>query len=140
MTTARPVVLLVDDDADIRTVTRAALLRAGFAVEPVGSGEEALVAVRRSRPDVVLLDWMMPGLDGLDTYRRLRTDPATAKIPVVFLTAASHTDAVQRGLSLGAAGCITKPFDALSLGDTLRRLLGWTTDEPVPREAVGSSS
>ena len=92
MSGMRPVVLLVDDDADIRTVTRLALVRAGFAVEPVSSGEEAIVAAQRTPPDLVLLDWMMPGLNGLETYRRLRTDPRTARIPVVFLTAASNTD------------------------------------------------
>lgn len=131
MTTVRPVVLLVDDDADIRTVTRLALLRAGFAVEPVSSGEEAILVAQRTRPDLVLLDWMMPGLNGLETYRRLRTDPRTARVPVVFLTAASNTDDVRRGLALGAAGCITKPFDALQIGDTLRRMLGWSLNEPV---------
>jgi CheY-like chemotaxis protein len=115
--------VLAEDDPDIRLVARLALERAGFEVRAVGSGLAALDAVRERRPDVVLLDWMMPELDGLETCRRLKADPATAALPVIFLTAKSQERDIQRGLSLGAIGYVTKPFDALSLGDQVRGLL-----------------
>jgi two-component system phosphate regulon response regulator PhoB len=116
-------VVLAEDDPDIQLVARLALRRAGFSVRVVGNGTEALAAVKTQPPDVVLLDWMMPGLDGLETCRLLKADPATAAIPVIFLTARSQESEIQRGLGLGAAGYVTKPFDALTLGDQVRKLL-----------------
>lgn len=109
-------VVLAEDDPDIRLVARMALRRAGFDVTVVRNGREALDAIRRQPPDVVLLDWMMPELDGPETCRELKADPTTAAIPVIFLTAKSQEEEIQRGLSLGASGYVTKPFDALSLG------------------------
>jgi DNA-binding response OmpR family regulator len=82
-----------------------------------------LQAVSEARPDVILLDWMMPDMDGPETCRRLKADPATATIPVIFLTARSQEAEIKTGLALGAAGYITKPFDALTLGDRVRELL-----------------
>lgn len=116
-------VVLAEDDPDIQLVARLALKRAGFSVRVVGNGLEVLDAVRQARPDVVLLDWMMPELDGPETCRRLKADPATTAIPVVFLTAKSQESEIQRGLSLGAAGYVTKPFDALTLGQQIRDLI-----------------
>lgn len=116
--------LLAEDDPDIQLVARLSLKRAGFIVTVVGNGVQALAAVAQAPPDVVLLDWMMPELDGLETCRRLKADPATAAIPVIFLTAKSQEAEIQRGLGLGAAGYITKPFDALTLGDQVKALLG----------------
>ena len=113
-------VILAEDDPDIQLVARLALKRAGFNVTVVGNGQEALEAVQRTPPDVILLDWMMPELDGPETCRRLKSDPATAGIPVVFLTAKSQEAEIQRGLSLGAAGYVTKPFDALALGQQIK--------------------
>jgi DNA-binding response OmpR family regulator len=121
-------VVLAEDDPDIQLVARLALKRAGFSVRVVGNGVEALSAVRSERPDVVLLDWMMPELDGLETCRRLKADSATAAIPIIFMTARSQESEIQRGLSLGAAGYVTKPFDALTLGDQVRTLLATTRD------------
>ena len=116
-------VILAEDDPDIQLVARLALKRAGFDVTVVGNGHEALESVQRSRPDVILLDWMMPELDGPETCRRLKADPATAAIPVVFLTAKSQEAEIQRGLSLGAAGYVTKPFDALALGQQIKDIV-----------------
>jgi DNA-binding response OmpR family regulator len=115
--------VLAEDDPDIQLVARLALQRAGFDVRVVGSGLAALDAVRERPPDVVLLDWMMPGLDGPETCRRLKAAATTAGIPVIFLTAKSQESEIQRGLSLGAVGYITKPFDALTLGQQVKDLL-----------------
>lgn len=116
-------VVLAEDDPDIQLVARLALKRAGFAVTVVDNGAKAIAAVQSAPPDVIVLDWMMPELDGLETCRRLKSDPATAAIPVIFLTAKSQEAEIQRGLSLGAAGYITKPFDALTLGEQVKKLL-----------------
>jgi CheY-like chemotaxis protein len=116
-------VILAEDDPDIQLVARLALKRAGFNVTVVGNGQEALEAVQRTPPDVILLDWMMPELDGPETCRRLKADPSTAAIPVIFLTAKSQEAEIQRGLSLGAAGYVTKPFDALALGQQVRDIV-----------------
>ena len=116
-------VVLAEDDLDIQLVARLALKRAGFAVTVVGNGQEALEAVRAEAPDVVLLDWMMPELDGPETCRRLKADPSTSAIPVIFLTAKSQETEIQRGLSLGAAGYVTKPFDALTLGQHIKDII-----------------
>jgi len=117
-------VILAEDDLDIQLVARLALKRAGFTVKVVGNGKDALEAVRAQAPDVILLDWMMPELDGPETCRQLKADPATAGIPVVFLTAKSQESEIQRGLSLGAVGYVTKPFDALTLGQHVKELIG----------------
>jgi len=116
-------VLLAEDDPDIQLVARLSLKRAQFDVTVVNNGAAALARVQESRPDVVLLDWMMPEMDGLETCARLKADPTTADIPVVFLTAKSQESEIKRGLDLGALGYITKPFDALTLGARLRELL-----------------
>jgi CheY-like chemotaxis protein len=76
-----------------------------------------------ARYDAFVLDGMMPGLDGYETCRRLKDDPATASIPVVFLTAKTQQDEVRRALALGAAACLTKPFDPLTLATELRAAL-----------------
>ncbi len=117
-------VLLVDDDLDIQFVARLALKRAGFTVSVAASGAEALESVQRDRPDVILLDWMMPDMDGPEACRRLKQSPDTSGIPVIFVTARSQQAEIGRGIALGAAGYIVKPFDALSLGDEIRKLLG----------------
>lgn len=119
-------VVLAEDDLDIQLVARLALKRAGFTVRVVGNGREALDAVRQEPPDVILLDWMMPELDGPETCRQLKSDPSTAAIPVIFLTAKSQETEIQRGLSLGAVGYVTKPFDALTLGEHVKAIVSKT--------------
>ena len=116
-------VILAEDEPDIQLVARLALKRAGFVVQVVSNGAEVLAAAARARPDAILLDWMMPEIDGPETCRRLKADPATADVPVIFLTAKSQESEIQRGLALGAVGYITKPFDALALGAQVRELL-----------------
>lgn len=116
--------LLVEDDIDIQIVACRALKRAGFVVSVAGNGTDALAVARAEPPDVILLDWMMPDMDGPEVCRQLKADPATSGIPVIFLTARSQQAEIARGLSLGAAGYIVKPFDALTLGDEVRQMLG----------------
>ena len=118
--------LLAEDEPDVQLIARLSLKKAGFAVVTVGNGVEALQRVLEERPDAILLDWMMPDMDGFETCRRLKADPATASIPVIFLTARVQEAEVARALALGAVGCIGKPFDALTLGAQVRELLGTT--------------
>lgn len=115
--------LVAEDDPEIQRVVRLALKKAGFEVTAVNDGREALSRAAADRPDVILLDWMMPGLDGPTTCARLKEDPATRHIPVIFMTARSQEAEIQRGLGLGAAGYILKPFDALTLGSQVRAIL-----------------
>ena len=114
------------DSYDAEAEAEAAALRQlGATLTP--EARTAIERVGELRPDVVLLDWMMPELDGPETCRQLKADPATAGIPVVFLTAKSQEAEIQRGLSLGAAGYVTKPFDALSLGQQVKDIVAATT-------------
>lgn len=116
-------VLYVDDEPDIREVVEMSLtLAADLAVESCGSGERALELLATQRPDMVLLDVMMPGLDGPGTLARMRADARLAGIPVVFLTAKALPAEIQRFLALGAVAIIPKPFDALKLADQVRAI------------------
>lgn len=117
-------ILMAEDDPDIQLVAGMALRKAGFTVTIVSTGLELLGQIRDVKPDVVLLDWMMPELDGPDTLARLREDEATRDLPVIFMTAKSQGFEVERGLKLGAAGYIIKPFDALTLGTQVKAILG----------------
>ena len=117
-------ILMAEDDPDIQLVAGMALRKAGFTVTMVSTGMELLRQVHDEHPDVVLLDWMMPELDGPDTLARLREDDGTRHLPVIFMTAKSQGFEVDRGLKLGAAGYIIKPFDALTLGQQVKAILG----------------
>jgi len=116
-------VLLAEDEPDVQLIARLSLKKAGFTVVTVGNGLEVLQRVAEERPDVILLDWMMPDMDGHETCRRLKAEPSTAAIPVVFLTARVQEAEVARAMALGAVGCIAKPFDALALGKQVLELL-----------------
>lgn len=122
--TTGKLILMAEDDADIQLVARLALKRAGYRVTAVSNGKSLLERVAGERPDIVLLDWMMPEMDGPATCEALRANPETADIPIVFMTAKSQGFEIERGLALGAAGYIVKPFDALTLGEQLRDILG----------------
>jgi CheY-like chemotaxis protein len=115
--------LLAEDEPDIQLVARMSLRRADFEVSVANDGYEAVAKAAELQPSVVLLDWMMPNMDGLEACKRLKADPATAGIPVIFLTAKSQEAEIKQGLALGAVGYITKPFDALTLGTRVRELL-----------------
>jgi CheY-like chemotaxis protein len=118
-------VLCADDEEDIRTILQLALsLDPELEVELVDSGEAALARTRVQKFDAILLDGMMPGLDGYETCRRLKADPATAHVPVVFLTAKTQRTEVEHALAIGAVACLMKPFDPMTLAAELRAALG----------------
>ena len=117
-------ILIIDDENDIRRIARLGLERVGkMEVVDAGSGPEGVDKARAEKPDAVLLDVMMPGQDGPATLQSLRSDPQTASIPVIFLTAKALTSEVERLRSLGAAGVLTKPFDAMTLAAQVRAVL-----------------
>ncbi len=118
-----PALLLADDDESIRLVARLAFSRAGYEVTLVEDGTAALDAARGRAYDVVVLDWMLPGMDGIDVCRALKADPLTAAVPVVFLTAASHEGAHDEARAAGATGVIAKPFSPMALGARLEAIL-----------------
>lgn len=122
-----PSLLLADDDESIRMVARLGLARVGYDVTLAEDGTEALAAARATPFDVIVLDWMLPGMDGIDVCRALKADPATAAMPIVFLTAASHAGAHDEALAAGAIGVIAKPFNPMTLGNDLRAIVEFST-------------
>jgi len=116
-------VLVVEDEDHIRTVIEYNLRRQGFDVYTAEDGLDGLDLVRRVRPDVVLLDWMMPEMDGLEVLAELKRDPTRKDIPVLMLTAKGMAADIQKALELGADDYITKPFDPTSLGQTITNKL-----------------
>lgn len=114
-------ILLVDDEQDIRTVVQLSLTAlGGFTVEGCASGPEAIRLIPVFQPDLILLDVMMPGMDGPATLLRLRADPATAHVPVVFVTARVQPREVLDYKKMGALDVVAKPFDPMTLPDLLR--------------------
>lgn len=121
-------VLLVDDEPDIRRIGEVSLRAVGQLQVWLASGADEAVALARSRrPDVILLDVMMPGTDGPTTLTRLRGDEETAGIPVIFMTAKVQRHEVERYLALGAIGVVCKPFDPMTLAAEIRALV-----DPAP--------
>ena len=117
-------VLLVDDEDDIRTIGQLSLSRVGgWQTVLAASGAEALTRAAAEQPDLILLDVMMPGMDGPTTLGRLRAQEATAKTPVIFMTAKIQKHEVARYLELGAVGVIGKPFDPMTLPAEIKKLL-----------------
>ncbi|NIJ18673.1 CheY-like chemotaxis protein [Sphingomonas naasensis] len=118
-------ILYVDDEADIREVAQMSLeLEPDFEVQTCASGAAAIGHAAAWQPDLVLLDVMMPGMDGPTVFSRLREQPETATIPVVFITARTQAAEVRGFLDLGARGVLAKPFDPMTLSVRVRELLG----------------
>ena len=115
--------LLVEDEPDIQLIARASLRRAGFEVRTADSGLQALAEMATELPQVVVLDWHMPVLDGSATCAAIKAEPRTRDVPVIFLTARTDGDVHGQCLALGAIGCITKPFEPLRLGDQIKAML-----------------
>lgn len=114
-------VLHIDDDLDIRDVVEASLgLDSEIVVRGCNSGADGLAAAAEWRPDLILLDVMMPVMDGTTTLRHLRQNPQTADIPVVFMTARVQIQEIAYFKSLGATGVISKPFDPMTLAASVR--------------------
>ncbi len=117
-------ILVVEDERDIQKVIRMSLQFGGVReVVLADNGEECLALVRSVKPDVILLDVNMPKLDGYETCRRLKENPETRPIPVIFLSAKTQKREQERGLEAGAAGYLTKPFDPITLHDDIVALL-----------------
>jgi CheY-like chemotaxis protein len=119
----RPLVLVVDDEASIRLLCRVNLRLEEIDTEEAADGTTALRLARELRPDLVLLDVMMPQIDGWEVAAQLAADKATRDIPVVFLTARAESADFLRGYELGAVGYVSKPFDPTALGSTLHDVL-----------------
>ena len=117
-------ILYIDDESDIREVAEMALeLDPSFAVRTCGSGRDGIAAARDWQPDLILLDVMMPELDGPGVLEILRQDDATAAIPVIFITARTQAHEVARLHELGARGVLAKPFDAMTLAQQVRAFI-----------------
>lgn len=116
-------VLHVEDDPDIRAIAELALVTVGgLGITQCASGTECLAAVEERIPDLILLDVMMPDMDGPEILRQLRRLPGMDDVPAVFMTAKCQPDEISRYQALGAIGVIPKPFDPLTLADQMRRL------------------
>ena len=131
-------VLVVEDNAQNLYLATYLLERAGFVVIPAGDGLEGIAAAREHQPDIVLMDILLPGVDGCEATRRLKADPATASIPVVALTAYSMSGDQHAAASAGCAAYITKPIDPATFADTVReieqRSVADRTSQPGPSE------
>ena len=120
---AKPLILVVEDEAPLLTLLRYNLEKQGFRVEEAADGEEALARVAEARPDLVLLDWMLPSLSGLEVCRQIRRRPATRDLPVIMLTARTEQQDAVRALDTGADDYISKPFEMENLLARIRALL-----------------
>ena len=128
MPTAAPRVLVADDEDDIRALVTLAVRRAGCTVlTEVPDGTQALTAARTDPPDLAVLDVSMPGATGLEVCAALRSDPATAAVPVLLLSAGASPDDIARGLAAGADAYLAKPFSLAALVARVRELTSGTT-------------
>ena len=117
-------VLIADDEPNILISLEFLMQREGHAVSVARDGDEALAAIRRERPDLVLLDVMMPGKSGFDVCQAVRADPDLAGVKIVMLTAKGRDTDLAKGTALGADAYITKPFSTQELAARVRGLLG----------------
>ena len=119
-------ILVVDDELTVRRLCAACIkhgLGSDYEVVEAADGEGAMAAAKRDRPDVILLDILMPEMDGFEVCRRLKGSPETRSIPVVFLTALGAEKDVEKGLALGGDGYIVKPFNAVTLAAQISEIL-----------------
>ena len=116
-------ILIVDDEEDVLELVRYNLEKNGYTVETAATGEEALKKVRFKKPDLMVLDLMLPGVDGLNVCKQLKSDPRTEQLPVIMLTAKGEEADIVTGLELGADDYVTKPFSPKVLVARIRRRL-----------------
>lgn len=116
-------ILVVEDDAAIRDMLSFALKQAGFITEAVSDAEKGLDWLAKHKPDLILLDWMLPGIDGIECIRRLRANEFLADIPVIMLTAKGDSEDMVKGLSVGADDYVNKPFSPPELVARIKALL-----------------
>jgi two-component system phosphate regulon response regulator PhoB len=130
----KPSVLVVEDEAALLTMLRYNLEKEGYRVVEAGDGEEALTLVSERKPDLVLLDWMLPSLSGIEVCRQLRRKPATRDLPIIMLTARGEEGDKIRGLNTGADDYLTKPFSLPELMARVRALLRRV--QPLPQKGL----
>ncbi|HEY9639911.1 MAG TPA: response regulator [Coleofasciculaceae cyanobacterium] len=119
-------VLIIDDEATIQTVVQFGIrMAAGWEVLTAGSGTQGIETAQIEKPDVILLDVMMPDTDGITTFRELQSCSETQHIPVILLTAKAQTAETRQFYQLGVSGIITKPFNALNLPEQIAQILHW---------------
>lgn len=116
-------VLVIDDDPVIRKIVKANLEENGFKSIEAGSGSDGLESATNLTPDCILLDWMMPDLDGIETLKELKANENTKHIPVIMLTAKTDISNVSESLNIGAEDYIVKPFDSYTLLKRLNKIL-----------------
>jgi CheY-like chemotaxis protein len=127
-------VVVIEDEAHIRLALDYNLRMDGFTVHLAKNGREGLELVRRIHPDLVVCDWMMPEMNGLEVVSQLKADPKLKAIPVVVLTAKSMDGEREQVMAAGADECITKPFDPIQLGQMLREVRTWMAPPAVQPE------
>jgi two-component system, OmpR family, phosphate regulon response regulator PhoB len=130
----KPLVLVVEDEAAHVTMIRYNLEKQGYRVEEAADGQQALMRIAETRPDLVLLDWMLPQISGLEVCRQIRRRSATRNLPVIMVTARSEEQDAIRGLDTGADDYITKPFAIDSLLARIRALLRRSNVLPTKRQ------
>jgi len=130
-TAVKPTVLVVEDEAALATMLRYNLEKQGFRVEEAVDGQEALVRLSENVPDIVLLDWMLPAMSGIEVCRQIRRRAATRDLPVIMVTARAEDGDAVRGLNTGADDYITKPFSMDALLARMRALLRRAGAVPV---------
>ena len=120
-------ILIVDDESDIREVAQMSLeMVSGWHVLTAESGDQGIAKARQEKPDAILLDAMMPDMDGAATFQKLQADPSTKQIPVIMFTAKVQPADRKRFADLGAKDVIAKPFDPMKLGSQIAAMLGWS--------------
>ncbi len=119
----KPLILIVEDEAPLVTMLRYNLERQGFRVDEATDGQEAITKIAETRPDLVLLDWMLPAMSGIEVCRQIRRRPGTRDLPVIMVTARAEEADTVRGLNTGADDYITKPFTIDTLLARIRALL-----------------
>jgi CheY-like chemotaxis protein len=118
--------LTIDDEEAIQIVVKFGIsLTAGWEVLSASNGKMGIATAERELPDAILLDVMMPEMDGIATFKALQANPITAKIPVIFLTAKAQTAERRQFTDLGVSGTIAKPFNSLDLPDRIAKILNW---------------
>lgn len=119
-------ILVIDDDDGVRDIIQISLeVAAGWEVLTATCGSEGLTMAEAEIPDAILLDVMMPDMDGATTFKKLQSNPATQHIPTILLTAKAKISEKQQFIELGVTGVITKPFEAMDLVHQIKTLLGW---------------
>ena len=120
---AKPTILVVEDEAPLLTLLRYNLEKQGFRVEEATDGQEALMKVAEGKPDLILLDWMLPSLSGIEVCRQIRRRPTTRDLPIIMVTARTEDQDSVRALDIGADDYVTKPFAVDALIARIRALL-----------------